>query len=354
MPLPVQTPVGAADPRERRVYVWWFAGLAFLLALGLFCLLVVGPLLEVHRAIRSIKDRPYVPNLPEEDMKAFNSQAVTELGGPRKALARLRLYLRMPRWVAPDQDTAIGLLAYCGQPALPVLRNLLADEAWVVRISAIDALAQMGPQAASAVPALAALTQAADKDERYASFRALGAIGVPAVPALVEALERPAADANVRYQAVVALSRIGPGAARAVPALLRSMSNSCGEVRWYSVLALGQIGKAAEPAIPALIDALNIDYPNADMRSVLCGTLGRIGCARPEVITSLRQSLQDVDAAVRCQAAKALGRIGPAAREAIPALEEMVAGDTDGAACLTAAEAIVKIHGETARAEPGG
>ena len=93
----------------------------------------------------------------------------------------------------------------------------------------------------------------------------------------------PAAQA----QGAFGLSRLGPEARSAVPALIAALKKDR-LVRKNAALALGQIGPEARDAVPALSDALG-----------------------------------DSEWAVRRQAALALGQIGPEARKAIPALQKV-------------------------------
>jgi HEAT repeat protein len=69
--------------------------------------------------------------------------------------------------------------------------------------------------------------------------------------------------------------------------------------------------------------------------------LGEVGPAAKEAVPALIAALKGMDDGVRESAASALGRIGPAAREAIPALE---AAARDGV--WGAESALKKIRGE--------
>jgi HEAT repeat protein len=103
----------------------------------------------------------------------------------------------------PDDVTAVAA-AGSAEPDPPL--GLLAAEA----------LADLGPFAAPAVPALRAAVLDCTPP-RYAAVEALGAVGPAAVPVLAELLTHP--DPEVRITAVTALGEIGPPARDAVPAL---------------------------------------------------------------------------------------------------------------------------------------
>ena len=94
------------------------------------------------------------------------------------------------------------------------------------------------------------------------------------------------ADCSVRVNVVCALARLGPASQSAVPALIETLDDRDWVVRVATITALGEIGENAAEAVPVLIEAL----------------------ANEDVCTS---------------AAIALGRIGPAAKAAAPALTKL-------------------------------
>jgi hypothetical protein len=97
------------------------------------------------------------------------------------------------------------------------------------------------------------------------AIEALGDMGpkaAPAVPAMIPGLYHK--DLRAVSATACAFSKIGPGAAPAVPALIelvQSGPRSDTLEGWYpykeAIIALGNIGEAARPAVPVLADALN-------------------------------------------------------------------------------------------------
>ncbi len=85
--------------------------------------------------------------------------------------------------------------------------------------------------------------------------------------------------------------------------------------RTAAVAALGFFGA---PAVPALAGALR--DADAQVRVGAARALGQIGPGARDAVTALVQALRDGEARVRFDAAVALGRIGPAAGDAVPAL----------------------------------
>jgi hypothetical protein len=79
--------------------------------------------------------------------------------------------------------------------------------------------------------------------------------------------------------------------------------------------ALSRIGEAA---VPALVGALS--DPDPKVRLQAARALARIGPPAKDAVAALTRALDDSDVAVRANAARALGQIGPEARNAVPEL----------------------------------
>ena len=153
-------------------------------------------------------------------------------------------------------DAAHGLAATGASETVPALIAALQDERENVRASAAYALGEMGPVAAEAVDGLIALLTDESEEVRRHATSALGMIKVPVsktVPALVEVLE-DRADTDLGFFAAQALTRIGPDATEAVPALREALMSESAYVRGFSSEALGRIGTAE--ALQALVPFL--------------------------------------------------------------------------------------------------
>ena len=162
-------------------------------------------------------------------------------------------------------DAAHGLAAI-GAPAVPALITALKDERENVRASAAYALGEMGPVAAESVDALIALLTDESEEVRRHAISALGMIKVPAsktVPALVEVLKNPE-DTDLAFFAAQALTRIGPDATAAVPALAEALMSESAYVRGFSSEALSRIGtaEALQALVPFLRTARWFNYVN--------------------------------------------------------------------------------------------
>ena len=177
-----------------------------------------------------------------------------------------------------------------------------------------DLVRAIGSFGADAAPAIAALTAATRRRRPWHPCGGrLGALASGSRRCLSGARAGQGAQ---RYQPARARPRgggaqnIGPGAAEAVPALVRVLDDPVDYVRFPAADAIGAIGPAASAAVPALIRRFQ--------------TKGEIGLVLNRV-------------------ALALGAIGPLAKEALPALEQAVMTNRLGPA---AREAILRIQGK--------
>lgn len=181
---------------------------------------------------------------------------------------------------------------------------------------------------------------------RLEAVRALGQMGPGsrrAVPDLAAALKDP--NDTVRLNAALALYKVGPEAVEALDELIDALKDPHPQVRMNSALALTQLGPACAPFIPSMLDAYQNDENGShvapfhhSVRQQLGRALGRIGPPAKSAVPVLTASLSDGDAGVRATAAFALGRIGPDAASAIPSLE----------LCLNDDEQVVRDSAKTA------
>lgn len=218
-----------------------------------------------------------------------------------------------------------------------------------LRLSAAEALRDLGPNAVDAVPALllaavdvhASVQQAScaaldrvdpqwpANPRAYAAIGALvkklggrstdvaqtasyllSKIGPLAIPELIEALSDKERDLRQVWVART-IGRIGPNAAAAVPALARELSNEHAHVRQAAAEALSKIGPASEPAVPGIVVLLADSHPA--VRQAAARSLACVGPAAERAIPLLFPLLGDEDDKVREAAIETLARTGPAA-----------------------------------------
>jgi len=231
-----------------------------------------------------------------------------------------------PAWLLDAYDR-LGLVE-------KYVTRLRSATKWRERAFAAELLGRVGN--AQAVPALletVAATRTEDADVREIALRALARIGDPrAVGPLVEALKRSEvwlvpriADILTRHGELVidpmiaflgdparhparawAASILGEvGAARAFPALVRSLGDLDDEVRAKSASALGRIGDGR--AVGYLLDHLLSD-PAPFVRARIAQALGQFD--QPEVIERLVRALGDPAWWVRMRSVEALEQVG--------------------------------------------
>jgi HEAT repeat protein len=121
----------------------------------------------------------------------------------------------------------------------------------------------------------------------------------------------------------------------AVPDLRRTLQGKAAKLRLAAALALGGIGPAAEAAVPDLIQLLDDDavWPSDDVWSEAEWTVGDVaklalGKIGHSAVGDLRRALKADNPQVRMAAALALGKIGPAAQDAVPDLIELLADES--------------------------
>jgi HEAT repeat protein len=218
---------------------------------------------------------------------------------------------------------ALGALGRHDKTVLPVLlEGLRNNDAPDNQAAATDALGAMGANAAPAVPDLMKVLRDQPGGPDIPATHALAHMGSAAVPDLVEELLRGSPRSRLRALAVVAA--MGRPGRAALPHLVKLLNNEAEDVRQAAAQALGSLGADAATAAPAVLDALRakrIATPAA------LETLGRIAAPDREVLSFLLDVLTDSKAPEhdRCAAAWALGLLGPEARDAVPALLDVLA-----------------------------
>lgn len=261
-------------------------------------------MLEDHTSTEIVPPPPRRPMNAHDKRMLEEALAMTKRGQVRDGIA-----------------TTLGRIGPDARAAAPAL---IADAKW--DRAAIEALGRIGPDAAAAaVPVLAGLL----KDARLSFYAApaLARIGGAGATALVAALK----DKDAQYAAREALAR---GGGRVVAALAAGLSDADPEARAAVVKAPGEIGPLAAGAAPALLKSVEADDDRS--RQVL-EALAQMGSA---AMPSLNDALTNSSAKVRLVAVQGLMRLGAAAKPALPGLRKIVRGDPDEGVKNAAADAL--------------
>jgi HEAT repeat protein len=195
------------------------------------------------------------------------------------------------------------------------------------RADAARSLGKMGTRAGAAVPELVAQLSRLrpDQDEIVLSavIQALGEIGYPARSAMAPLAKlASASDIELARAARKASDQILLSLEDAdTVALIKLLRDRNAGQRVRAAKSLGLLGNAAKVAIPDLVGSLrDID---GDVRRAALNTLKVLGYTpkETELADMYALDLLEPDEYVRLKAARALGKLGPKAISALPALQ---------------------------------
>jgi hypothetical protein len=119
------------------------------------------------------------------------------------------------------------------------------------------------------------------------------------------------------------MAKYAPQAREVVSDLTTALKDDDWKVRMGVAQTLEQMGEDADPALKELVEGLG-DFNNQTARSCM-KALQKIGV---RAVPLLIEALKSDDRRRKNRAAKTLGRIGPAARMAMPELQQLVEAGT--------------------------
>ena len=150
---------------------------------------------------------------------------------------------------------------------------------------------------------------------------------------------------QVRRAAARGLADLKPAPELVLPAIRSALRNPDTAVAANAVEALASLG---EPAVPALIDALRIEK----IRPAVARILGRMGPQAKKAVPALAEiAVRDDRVPARCEALMALGAIGPDAAPSVPAVVEALHGAREDV-CYAACYALGRMGPSAIAAEP--
>ncbi len=204
----------------------------------------------------------------------------------------------------------------------------------------VGVMKKLGPEDKALIPDLMAALKSVGRHVPEAAIAGLAAIGTPAIPELIKAFNE--GDRTVADYAAEAISGMGAGAKPAIPELVKALGN---KDRWkaaYAASAIRNIGPHAKEALPALFEMIRERKPGRT------GAIGVIGALKPEARTTvpllvgIAKDTQE-DAKVRSSAIVSLAWMGTDAKEALPALRELIKDEKLG---RYASVAVSRIEGK--------
>lgn len=275
----------------------------------------------------------------DSDVREAASDALARVS-PEDAVKTLVKNLKASQWqVRCGAAQMLGEMGPAARDAIPALKAATRDDDPNVQAAALDALVKLAP--GDAVKPLVPKLNAGEPPERQIAAQMLGAIG-PAAREAIPALQKATQDndSNVQAAALEALVKVSPGDA-IKPLVLKLYHASESPGREKAAQMLGSMGSAARDAIPALQEAAARDS-NADVHAAAQDALVYVKATRQDAVKLLVEASNDSSWKMRQKAAQVLGEMGPAAREAIPALQKAT-GDADSDVQAAALEALVKV-----------
>ena len=294
---------------------------------------------------------------------------ITDSGGPSAEPTIPIIREILQRHGDPHMRAAAAqALQAIGPKGFPVLIETLNDQNTPGDNSAvIKAIGSFGPAAKEAVPTLIQIVEGGNVHLQQHAIKALGQIGVPA-PAVFPSLKKMLESTNefspifneltialsilvtpealvplledqqriVRIAAASALGKMGVKAQVAVPALTARLKDREQPYRYAE--ALGGIGL---PALPAIVQIIEDPSSPRMQRIYAVMVVGEIGPAAKDAVPLLNESLSDAE--LVHMAVEALGKMGSAASAAVPRLIELKNNSEHRYTRQQAAKALVQI-----------
>jgi len=309
-----------------------------------------------HVKLAAVVAAPELTSLLKDDAQVRQAalQALEGIGpGAKDAGASvIGLLADKSEWVREAAVRALGSIERDAERKLPFLRRVLGDRAAHVRYAALDMLSRMEADAEPAARELANLLT--DKDERIRSdaakaLREIGsddprvlrklaeAIGTnpgaskaltgkgellkPLVPILAERLGYFRTDARINRL----LLELGKDAEPATEALLRALVAEIDRPRrgsgdMFSSTSDGVLVAIGRPAVPGLLRLVRHKNRLVRYRALSALFAMKQNSVTAEAVSEILRLVEADDEATASVAIQLLGKIGPGASEAMPAL----------------------------------
>ena len=223
--------------------------------------------------------------------------------------------------------TLAGSMLYAGEiPAAVQLAPRLRSSDEAEKVKTLDDLGALGPEAARDVKPIEDLLKDKSAKVRAHAALALGAIGSAAkdsAPALAELLKDP--DDTVRRTALRAIRAIHPGPKVMIPICTKLLEDPDPAIRGRILNAIAERGVEA---VPGLIEGLKDD--KAAFWALI--VLREIGPAAKDAVPAITEKLKDKRPEIRREAVLTLGALGEAAAPAVPQIAALLSDEHAGTA----------------------
>jgi beta-lactamase regulating signal transducer with metallopeptidase domain/HEAT repeat protein len=247
---------------------------------------------------QAIPKLPPIPELIEKSKDFANDAGWRAMGDLAFALSKARTEgSPVPREVIRDQ-------------ILPLVDKALDEKDGLFSNAACAVCRALGKDAEPLLPKVLLIAEN-DKLTRLSAIGSLGGMA-PGDPRTLPVLIRALDDVipHIRQNAAAGLQMFGPDAGAAVPGLQRLLKDRDQNVRFNASFALWNIARQP-PSIPQLVQHLNEDESGDYVPLALCKLFREMGPAAKEAVPALRELLSHWDPKVRKEARAALEKVSP-------------------------------------------
>ena len=193
---------------------------------------------------------------------------------------------------------------------LPIVTRMFNDPSAEVRLTAVEAIEQAGPEARSQLAAVIQATRSDDLFVRWVATRTLGKILAASpdggtdriVAALGDRVADP--DLDVVSAAMTALAKGGNASRPAIDAVLKRAVTGDPDTCTQAIYTLESIDKDRRCSVAGLMPALRSDSPRIRKAAVVF--LGRSGKSARSALGALAQLIADPEEDVRKEAARSI------------------------------------------------
>ena len=238
---------------------------------------------------------------------------------------RARVVLLVQHDGANVRQSAVSTLGKLGKDqvndeVVQAIATGLQDADRAVRLTATETVRELGLKHEPLVERVAS-NLADDVDLLRESLETIASFGPQADP-LVQTVTNVLQHERSEIRGVVirAVAAIDSQVPRKVDVLRSMLDDQDWEVRRQAGIQLGKLGPEAKAAVPKLFELLGSDE-DSDYGNT---ALEEIGAAPVEAVPMLISNLESRERRARFHAMTLLGKLGPAAADALPKLEEML------------------------------